>query len=361
MKNRYLLFNKRNILFWILFPALYLLSLIYGFLSAAIRLAYGINILPGYKSKIKVISVGNITVGGSGKTPFVEWLVERLQKENKKVGIVIRGYKRPAGGYKGLVEDGSDYLEIGDEASMLKERFKDVKIGVGEDKSRSMRLLENEKCEVAVLDDGFQHWRLKRDLDIVVVDASLPLSGQRLLPLGRLREPLSSLKRADILCFTKIDMSPDIYRDNVQLLKSINPKALAAGSLYQPLGLRDLKTGVLSGLDSDKLLNRSVFILCGIANPLYFEKMVEGFELKIERRFIYPDHYQYEKEDISFINKAAKDNGINTIITTHKDAVRLKPFLGMLGDTEIFSLQVKLKITENEEELYRRLLSVLSH
>ncbi|MDD5292330.1 MAG: tetraacyldisaccharide 4'-kinase [Candidatus Omnitrophica bacterium] len=360
MENQYLLFKEKKVLCRILFPALYLFSLIYGFLSAAIKLAYGRNILRSYRPKLKVISVGNITVGGSGKTPLVEWLVERLQKENKKIGIVIRGYKRPAGSYKGLVKDNSSYFEIGDEASMLKEKFKGVKIGVGEDKAHSARLLEKEGCNVAILDDGFQHWRLKRDLDIVVIDASLPLAGQRLLPLGRLREPLNSLKRADILCLTKTDISQDNYRQNVELLNKINPKALVTSAVYQALGLRDLKTGVLSAMDSDRFFNKPVFILCGIANPLYFEKMVEGAGLMIKRKFIYPDHYQYKKADFSLIGKAAKDSGVNTVITTHKDAVRLKPFLGSLENTDIFSLQVKLKITENEEAFYRRLLFILS-
>lgn len=360
MASNYILFEKRSILFWISLPILYLFSLIYNFLISVTKLAYRMNILRSYRPKLKVISVGNITVGGSGKTPLVEWLVRYFKKENKHVGIIIRGYKRPNKSYNGLVKSGSSYPEIGDEAGMFKEKFEDIKICVGKDKVNSALRLEKENCDIAIIDDGFQHWRLKRDLDIVAVDASSLLREQKLLPLGRLREPLNSLRRADILCLTKTDISKENYLKNREILSKINPKALIVSIIYEAVGFCDLKTADYVAVDSDKFLNKPVFILCGIANPLYFEKMVEKLKLRIGRKFICPDHYQYHKSDLDLIKKIALDNDVDTIITTHKDAVRLKSFLDIFENINIFSLEIKLKIIENEELFSHRLLSVLS-
>ncbi|MDD5617822.1 MAG: tetraacyldisaccharide 4'-kinase, partial [Candidatus Omnitrophica bacterium] len=146
MKNNYLLFKKNNILFWIFIPALYFISLIYNFLITVIKFSHKNSIFFTYRPKLKVISVGNITLGGSGKTPLVEWIAEYLKKQNKKIGIIIRGYKRPHNNYKGIIKNNSSYFDIGDEASMLKEEFKDIKISVGRDKVYSASLLEKENC-----------------------------------------------------------------------------------------------------------------------------------------------------------------------------------------------------------------------
>jgi tetraacyldisaccharide 4'-kinase len=206
------------------------------------------------------------------------------------------------------------------------------------------------------MDDGFQHWRLARDLDIVMIDASLPLAKQMLLPLGRLREPLGGLKRAGIFCLTKIDIAADNYQTNRKLLNKINPEAICVGAVYEPVGFYDLETDVLSSLD----LGKPAAILCGIANPSYFENMLEEAGLKVGRKFIYPDHHNYSERDLKFIKRVILSDKINTIVTTHKDAVRLRQFTPILGDVKIFYLKIKLKIIENEKVLRARLLSLLS-
>jgi tetraacyldisaccharide 4'-kinase len=355
-ETEHLLFKRKNILFWICLPLFYLFSLLYGLLVGGIKFAYCIKILPRYKSKLKIISVGNITVGGSGKTPLVEWLVEFLQKENKNPGIILRGYKRLNKSYSGLVTDDSSYLDIGDEAAMFKEKFNHIKICIGNNKANSARQLEGQNCQIAIIDDGFQHWRLQRDLDIVAIDASLPLAKQRSLPLGKLREPLASLKRADIFCLTKVDISQSAYLENTSLLTKINPHALRVSAVYEPAGFYNLNAEVVTDIN----LDRRVAVLCGIASPLYFEKMLRDKGLKVGQKFFYPDHHNYCERDLSLIKKLSLDNGIDTIITTHKDAMRLKRFIPMLGETGIFYLQVKLKIIQNEQALHNRLLSLLS-
>ena len=339
LDNPYLLFEKNYVLFMVTFPILFLLSIVYCVAIYILKFLYKINLLPTYRPKFKVISVGNITLGGTGKTPLVEWIVDYLRGARKKPAIIIRGYKRPGIKRCGIVKNG-DYSKIGDEASMLKEKLGDVNICVGRDRIESAKQLEETGCNIAVLDDGFQHWRLRRDLDIVTIDASLSISNQKLLPLGRLREPLSSLKRADIFILTKTDLSKEHTGKIEKELKAINPNALIVSSVYQPLCFTNLKTEKSIPVDSDRFINKPAFILSGIANPLYFDRLLSRLKLKIKRELIYQDHYQYRKSDLDFIKKLAEDTGVSTVITTHKDAVRLKHYADLLDDINIFYLKI---------------------
>ena len=359
LDNPYLLFKKRHIFFWICFPILYLLSIVYCFTVCILKFAYKIKILPTYRPKLKVISVGNITLGGTGKTPLVEWIVNYLSKNKMRPGIIIRGYKRPKARRSSIVKDG-DYSKIGDEASMLKEKLGDINICIGRDKIESAKQLEKKECDIVVLDDGFQHWRLRRDLDIVTIDTSFPIFNQKLLPLGRLREPLSSLKRVDVFVFTKTDLSKDNTKNIKDKLKRINPSALIVSSIYQPLCFTNLKTGRCIPVGSDRFKDKSTIILSGIANPIYFDKLLSELKLKTKRELIYQDHYQYKKSDLDFIKRLAKDTGVDMIITTHKDAVRLEYYVDLLENIDIFYLNIQLKITENEKEFRNRVLSIFN-
>ncbi|MBL7196511.1 MAG: tetraacyldisaccharide 4'-kinase [Candidatus Omnitrophica bacterium] len=360
LDNPYLLFKKKNIFFWMCFPILYLLSIIYCFVTAVLKFAYKTKILPTYRPKCKVVSVGNITLGGTGKTPLVEWIANYLIKNNKKPSIIIRGYKRPRLKQSGIISQNSGYFEIGDEASMLKDNLDDINIGIGRDKIKSARQLERRQCDIIILDDGFQHWRLRRDLDIVTIDCSHSILNQKLLPLGRLREPLSSLRRADILVLTKADLLEDNSRKLREELHKINPNALIIHSIYEPVCFHDLKTDTCLPIDSDRFKDKSVFILAGIANPIYFDKILSNLRLKIKRELLYPDHYEYRKNDLDFIKKLAKEMNVDTIITTHKDAVRLRYFLNFFKNTDIFYLKIRLKVTKGEEELRNRILSIFN-
>jgi tetraacyldisaccharide 4'-kinase len=317
--------------------------------------------LPTYRSKCKVISIGNVALGGTGKTPLVEWVASYFIKKQKRPGIIIRGYKRPRANERIVAKENSSYFEVGDEARMLRENLKNINIIVGSDKIKSARELEGKGCDVAVLDDGFQHWRLMRDLDIVTIDCSLSVSNHQLLPLGRLREPLSSLRRADIFMLTKVDLDEDNSEKLKEALKKINPDALIVSSVYEPVCFFDLRGGASVPLNSDKFLDKHVFILAGIANPIYFDKMLSRLKLKIKRELIYPDHYEFKRKDLDSINKLAKDMSVGTIITTHKDAVRLRHSINSLeNNIDILYLKIQFKVTENEEKFCDRLLSVFN-
>lgn len=356
--NPYLLFKKKNIFFWICLPILYIFSIIYCITIFILKFLYRIKILPSYRPKCRVISVGNVTLGGTGKTPLVEWIAEHLRRNNRNPGIIIRGYKKPKAKKSNAATRKNVYFEIGDEASMLKENLADISIGVGRDKIKSAKELEKKGCDTLILDDGFQHWRLCRDLDIVTIDCSCSLFNQRLLPLGRLREPSSSLGRANIFVLTKTDLSQDNTSNIKARLHKINPKAMIISSVYQPVCFHDLKSDECIPVDSESFKDRAVFILSGIANPIYFDKMLSNLSLKIKRELIYPDHYQYRKNDLDNIRQLAKEVNVDTVITTHKDAVRLRSLSNFFTNLNLFYLKIKLKVTEGEEEFHNRILSV---
>ncbi|MFH1622453.1 MAG: tetraacyldisaccharide 4'-kinase [Candidatus Omnitrophota bacterium] len=360
LDNPYLLFKEKNILFWICYPFLFLLCIVYSFIIFILKIAYRIKILPTYRPKCKVISVGNITLGGTGKTPLVEWIVDYLIQNNKKPGIIIRGYKRPKPAKTDDILRKNEYFEIGDEASMLKENLKNISVKVGRDKINSAKALEQNSCNILILDDGFQHWRLKRDLDIVTIDCSRPILNQKLLPLGRLREPLSSLKRAKIFVLTKSDLLELGLNSLKYELQKINPEALIVTSVYQPVCFHDLRSEACLPLDSERFKDRPVIILAGIANPIYFDKIVSGLSLKIKRELIYPDHYEYKQKDLNLIRKLAKEAKVDTIITTHKDAARLRHAFSLYENLDLFYLKIKFKINDGEKEFSNRILSVFN-
>lgn len=359
LDNTYLLFKKKHIVFWLCLPFLYLLSLLYCAAVMIFKAAYRMRILRSYRSPLTVISVGNITLGGTGKTPLVEMLVHFLRQKNKKPGIIIRGYKRPKLPDYNDARPQSSYFQFGDEASMLKANLsEDIAVCVGRDKNKSARALEAAGCDTAIVDDGFQHWRLERDLDVVAVDSTFALSDQTLLPLGRLREPLSCLRRADIFVLTKTDFIPESTQRCKDTLRRINPRALMVETVYRPLCFYDVQSGACCDVRSKELQGKNVFILVGIANPFYFDKLLSGLGVKIMREFIFPDHYEYSQSDMLRIKGLAESLGVDTILTTQKDAERLKHLLVHLEPLRLSCLKIQVIITENEEAFHSRLLSV---
>ena len=358
LDNRYLLFKNRNILFWVCLPILFILSIIYGFAVAVLKFLYRIRILPSYRPKCKVISIGNITMGGTGKTPLVEYIVEYLKENYMSPGIIIRGYKRPKSRNTNVIAKSNRYFEVGDEASMLRDNLRDIDIAIGRDKIVSARKLEQLGNHPLIIDDGFQHWRLRRDLDIVTIDCTYPLASQRLLPLGRLREPLSSLKRAQIFMLTKTDFSQQNTQTIKEQLQKINPKALIVTSIYQPICFHDLKADEDVAIDSATIKGEPVFILLGIANPMYFDKLLSNIQLNVKRELVYSDHYEYSDKDMDFIRFMAREMKVNTILTTQKDAVRIRHLFSYFENMRIYYLKIKLKITSNEEEFQNRVLSM---
>lgn len=297
-------------------------------LKAAIFL-YRANLLITYRPKCKVISVGNITLGGTGKTPLVIAIARDLIEKKKKVVILARGYMKDT------------VLDIADEAIVIKKSLGDTPVMVGRDRIRSAKTAEEKfSPDVILLDDGFQHWRLKRDIDIVTIDGRNPFGNGRLIPRGILREPVSSLKRAGIIVVTKSRRLDDRMK-----IKGVNSKAEIFASSYE-------------ATDTAGIRGRKVAIACGIGDPSSFEETVRSLGAVISRKFIFMDHHRYSGADVGRMAFAALSAGLDTVVTTEKDMVKLEPLVKG-AKVRFVAVGIEIKM-EDKERFFGRLDSLLS-
>lgn len=378
----------------------YLLSLLYGLGVKVILACYELGILKTGRLDVDVISVGNVTLGGTGKTPVVEMVASILQGDKQKVAILSRGYGRKIRNSKfeiqnGRIEGASATVDqVGDEPLLLSNHLPEVPILVGTDKLKTgQEAIARYGVGTILLDDGFQHWRLKRDLDIVVIDSANPFGNGKCLPRGILREPISSLKRADVVVLTKTDvkgqpsainlrLSEREKRENLDhsplpspprgekedggekeelmaMLNKVNPGVLTVEAVHQPRHFRDLASQ--KTLDLSYIRGQRVCCLSGIGDPTYFERILRGLGAKVCLGFRFLDHHRYAPADLEKIYRDCRKEAIETVVTTEKDAVRMKPLMGNGGpffELEILVLAVQIRITKNLERFTARLLSL---
>lgn len=323
------------------------------------RLLYNWRILRDSTLGVQVIAVGNLTVGGTGKTPVVEKFARELRDQGRNVAILSRGYRsKPTPVHRWLlnklllrddttpprvVSDGKSLLldseMAGDEPYMLASNLKDVVVLVDKDRVKSGRFaIEKFGCDTLLLDDGFQYWKLRgRRHDVVLVDCQQPFGNERLLPRGTLREPPDHLARASTIFITKSDGNTAELRKRIV---QMNPSAGIIECIHHPLYLEDVFTGKQLGLDY--LVSRKVASLSGIAQPESFEQSLVklGAELVYSKRFA--DHHRFtQQEMLNAINRSKKRQA-EAIITTQKDAVRF-PKVDR-RDLAIYFMRVEIKI-----------------
>ncbi|MBI4746277.1 MAG: tetraacyldisaccharide 4'-kinase [Deltaproteobacteria bacterium] len=353
--NRVAYGKETGVLDKIVFSPFYLLSILYG-AAVRIRLAlYSSGLFKVRETGCKVVSVGNITVGGTGKTPTVEFIARNLKEKGLKVAILSRGYRRTGKGI-GVVSDGHQLLlgpeEAGDEPYMLARRLKTVPVLVGADRYELGRYaLERFPLDVIVLDDGFQHIRLKRDLDILLVDGEKGFGNAHLLPRGPLREPLSGMKRAAIFLITKA------FSDTGRIADSImdkQPEAAVFKSSYRPESVISLIDGAKRGLDA--ISGHRVTALSAIANPSSFINLLSSLDCALVSEVSFPDHYSYAAKDLEEIEKNAKAAGAEFIVTTEKDAVKIERFKDKMG-MPVYYLAIDLDIHGEEKRFIDAVLS----
>jgi tetraacyldisaccharide 4'-kinase len=352
--------ERRGFLAGVFRALLFILSLAYGLIVRVLSFIYRIK---PYRLKCRVVSVGNITLGGTGKTPFVEMLAQYLTGEGYKVAILTRGYGRKnssvvvlCGGRLLEVGQGAAYEVAGDEPLFLSQSLPRVPILVGRDRIKSAKeALKRFAPDVLILDDGFQHWRLARDLDIVLLDATCPFGNGHLLPRGVLREPLSSLKRTSLILITKADLIEDdaVLTNLKEKIKLLNQKAEVFISAYEPKGLVD-KDGNLHPASS--ICGIRVCAVSSIARPGSFEKKIADLGARIAVRFRFPDHYRYRPEDISEIINACQRENLEMIITTDKDLVRLRDFE---LPCKVLVLRIRMRLVDEADRFFNRLRSFL--
>lgn len=332
------------------------LSVLFGIVVRMRILAYRSRfLLRDFRLPTRVISVGNIAVGGTGKTPLVMLLSEYFGRAGKRVVIISRGYKRKGKGVV-VVSDGRRMLvdreRAGDEPYLFGQKLSGVPVVVGESRHLAGWVaIRDFAPDVLLVDDGFQHLKLRRDLDIVVIDGSNPFGNGMLLPRGILREPLSSLKRAQLFCITRVDQSHQLEHLRVQL-RRINPKARRIETVHRPRRLRAL------GSDQEVPLafleGRKVFALSSLGNPDSFERTLTTLGAQIVGRARYRDHHDYTVEDLEVSWRQARDLGSEAIVTTEKDVVRFPTrFDSLAAHSQIpmFVLEIELVLVAGEAVL----------
>jgi tetraacyldisaccharide 4'-kinase len=336
----------------LLFP-LYLLSLPYGWAVRTRTFLYTLGLLKTKQLSRPVISVGNITVGGTGKTPLVMALSEGLMERGIPTAILSRGYRGKKGSGP-LVTDGQRVLlspeESGDEPFLMASVLKGIPILIGKDRLKNGEMaLDRFSVRGFLLDDGFQHLPLHRDLNVLLIDSQIGFGDGHLLPRGILREPLSHLRGADLFLMTKAE-DPEACQSLESTLREIHPSAPIFHSHYEPAGLIH-PDGMLKPLHLFK--GKKVLALSGIANPAYFSSLLRKCGMEVAVEMIFPDHHLYTAQDLTSILGKVKE--ADWIVTTEKDMVKLKRFL--LDPLPLLSLRIEMKIWE-EEEFYKRVMKV---
>ena len=329
------------------------------------RWLYNFRILRDKTLGVQVIAIGNLTVGGTGKTPVVEKFARELRDAGRNVAILSRGYRsKPAPLHRRLlnrillradqtpprvVSNGKSLLldseMAGDEPYMLASNLKDVVVLVDKDRVKSGRYaIEKFGCDTLLLDDGFQYWDLRgRRHDVVLIDRQQPFGNEHLLPRGTLREPPSHLARAHTIFITKSDGKTAELR---QRIASLNSTAAIIECIHQPLYFEDVFTGERKGLDL--LAGKKVASLSGIAQPESFEQSLVklGGELVYSKRFA--DHHRFTQQEILNAINRAKKRQAEIIVTTQKDAVRF-PKIDR-RDLPIFFMRVEIKIVSGASD-----------
>ncbi len=290
-----------------------------------------------YRASVPVISVGNLTAGGTGKTPACVYIAQWFRERGKRVAILSRGYK--------ALEDGAN-----DEARELEELLPDVPHLQSANRTEIAQIAIDElEMEILLLDDGFQHRRMLRDLDIVLLDATNPFGWGHMLPRGLLREPIAGLRRADLVLATRCDLvAPQELAGLRTRVQRIHPKAAWVESIHCPIGWRN-SAGNQRSLE--ELKGRSVVAVCGIGNPAAFLQTLEKLEVLIADRITYPDHHAYSSQDIDDILRRIEGlrQPIEAIVCTGKDLAKLST--ESIGSYPLFALQVELQILTGEDVL----------
>jgi tetraacyldisaccharide 4'-kinase len=318
---------------------LFLAAFGYGLGVRVFRWLYEHKILPRKRLPYPVISVGNLTWGGTGKTPFVEYLARKIGIHRRVPLVLTRGYSH-------------------DEALELQNHLPAAIIGVGKDRAKVAERVKQEKrhVDIAILDDGLQHQALERDVDIVAINSLNPFGNGSLIPRGILREPLTVLKRAAIIVLTHVNLvSPEELKTLKSRIALLAPQAQVVETVMEVLFLYRAKTKVRMAIE--KMAGHRVATFAAVGTPRSFQLVLQRFQLKTVRNFEFLDHHEYTKEELLKIKEVAQSAGAEEIITTEKDFYRSRALI-----TEILNpmiLAARLRVVSGDEILTDRLFRLL--
>ena len=330
--------KRRKIHEQILFQFLVFLSFFYSLIIRVRALAYAIEIFKRYRLPLPVISVGNITMGGTGKTPTVLFLAKELMARGMRVAVLTRGYGGTLEGETRIVGDGSSILlspeEAGDEPCLLASSLPGLMVVMGSDRYKAGLLaIKDLSPDIFILDDGFQHQRVERDLDIVLLDSTAPFGNGRTVPAGFLREPQSSLNRASLVIFTRADG----LKAPTDLLPAAVPYCVSSHRLsgFSRLGNDQL-------LPFQQLTDRRIVAFCGIAAPDAFFDGLEVEGVKLVSTLAFPDHSEYGVREMEALGRLKVQSKADCFITTAKDAVKLTRYAKIIGECYVDRLELEL-------------------
>ncbi|NQU21893.1 MAG: tetraacyldisaccharide 4'-kinase [Candidatus Nealsonbacteria bacterium] len=292
---------------------------------------------------VPVISVGNLTLGGTGKTPVVEWIARWCRRRDVRVAIVSRGY-------------GAEVGSRNDEALELQQKLPDVPHVQNADRVAAARTaIEKFACQLIVLDDAFQHRRIARDLDVVLLDALEPFGFGHVFPRGTLREPLVGLRRVDVVALSRADALPHVGREDVRRqVNLLAPDALYIEVTHAPQALLS-STGREEPLES--LAQKPVAAFCGIGNPAGFRHTLNACGYRVVALREFPDHHGYDRGDVERLKRWADSLDVSAVLCTHKDLVKLR--IDRLGRQPLRAVRVGLEILAGRAALEKRLEALL--
>ena len=337
--------------------ALMPLSWIYGLTVMARNYFYDRGILTSRNLDCGVISVGNIVAGGTGKTPIVIWLAKHFRNSGYRVAIILRGYKREAKSEIGIVSDGTKILlssaESGDEAFMTALELPAIPVLVSNNRYKAgTEAIRKWDTQVIILDDGFQHQKLKRDLDIVVIDSQRPFGNGQMLPAGILREPKRALQRVDLLLLTHTNFVSNLS-DTRSKIETIAGQKTIFESQYHPTKLYKLDDS--QHLPFESLKNQKILLVCGIGNPETFVRSIEKYHPSYIELMVFPDHHQYKEKDILRIQRQARIMKADIIVTTQKDEQKLLLYADQLL---VFVLAIEVRFSPEHGRSMKDMLNL---
>lgn len=331
-------------------PLAWMWELIYFFRRAC----YDYGIFKQRSFQVPIISIGNLTFGGTGKTPFTLWLAEYLKTKNKKVMILMRGYKGRLENSSGLINSENlitpDPVDYGDEALLFARRLSNATIVVGKNRGKNLGFyFPKVELDVVLLDDGHQHIKIKRKINIVLFDASMPILRYRVAPLGYMREGFHALKdadlvvigRADVVSKEKLDELKEVLRPHIPLDVEI------AEIGYRPNGFYNASNDLI--LNVEQIKGKKVIGVAGVANPKSFFKLLEDLGAEVIVTESFPDHHYFKLDEINALLSYAKSEDA-LLVTTEKDMVRIRK---IVEDETIVFLEVDVHFLSGEEAVIK--------
>lgn len=338
---------------WAAWALLWPLSLLWNSIYRLRRNAYRFGLFKQESFAVPIISIGNLSFGGTGKTPFTLWLANELDKRQKKVMILMRGYKGKLENHSGIlsgdVKMGSTPQDYGDEAILLSRRLPHASVVVGKNRSENLlRYFDEVSPDIILLDDGHQHLKIARQLNIVLFDAMAPLSQLKVAPLGYLREGLEALSDADLIIFSRVAQASKakIERIKKTLSPFIDHDTPMAEVDYQAIGLFHDHSS--RPLPIEEIKDKKVICLAAVAAPASFFRLVDSLGAVVVKSFSYPDHHDFNPNDIEQVLQLASQLDA-IIITTEKDIVKVRR---ITDDKRIYFLEIGIYFKNGQEHVW---------